>query len=99
MDLVTWKIASYAFLPELITWEPKNIKNLFRLETWEPGSLENCSLLSRELSQKITFPDLGYISKVKTYVVSLLIFWDFSKKDARRNFMQDAPTDEPRSLT
>ena len=26
------------------------------------------------------------------------IFWDFSKKDARRNFTQDAPTDEPRSL-
>ena len=26
------------------------------------------------------------------------IFCDFSKKDARRNFTPDAPTDEPRSL-
>ena len=26
------------------------------------------------------------------------IFWDFYKKDARRNFTQYAPTDEPRSL-
>ena len=27
-----------------------------------------------------------------------IYFCDFSKKDARRNFTQDAPTDEPRSL-
>ena len=30
------------------------------------------------------------------YVFS--IFWDFYKKDARRNFTQNPPTDEPRSL-
>ena len=29
---------------------------------------------------------------------SLNIFWHFPSKDARRNFTQDAPTDEPRSL-
>ena len=43
------------------------------------------------------FPGIsGYPGNIGNMFFS--IFWDFSKKDARRNFTQDAPTDEPRSL-
>ena len=43
------------------------------------------------------FPGIsGYPGNIGNMV--FMYFWDFSKKDARRNFTQDAPTDEPRSL-
>ena len=43
------------------------------------------------------FPGIsGYPGNIGNMFFS--IFLDFSKKDAHRNFTQDAPTDEPRSL-
>ena len=44
----------------------------------------------------LIFPISPYPGNIGNMLFS--IFWDVSKKDARRNFTQDAPTDEPRSL-
>ena len=68
-----------------IIHNPGNIGNHSFSIFWTPGNIGN-----------LFFPFSGYPGNIGNMI--LLGFWDFSQKDARRNFMQDAPTDEPRSL-
>ena len=51
-----------------------------------PGNTENLAVFS-------IFPHPGNIGNL-----FFSIFCDFYKEDVRRNFTQNAPTDEPRSL-
>ena len=59
-------------------------KHIFLIQSY-PGNI------GKRIFSK--FPYSGNIGKC---VFS--IFWDFSKKDARRNFTQNAPVNGPRSL-
>ena len=68
-----------------ILHNPGNIGNNSFSIFWTPGNIGN-----------LFFPFSGYPGNLGNLFFS--IFLDFSKKDARRNFTQDAPTDEPRSL-
>ena len=68
-----------------ILQNPGNIgKRTFLIQSY-PGNIGH-----------LIFPIFPYPGNIGNLFFS--IFWDFSKKDARRNFTQDAPTDEPRSL-
>ena len=68
-----------------IIHNPGNIGNHSFSIFWTPGNIEN-----------IFFPFSGYPGNIGNMV--FLDFWDFSKKDARRNFTKNAPVHGPRSL-
>ena len=68
-----------------ILHNPGNIgKRMFLIQSY-PGNIGN-----------LIFPIFPYPGNIGNMI--FVDFLDFSKKDARRNFTQDAPTDEPRSL-
>ena len=68
-----------------ILQNPGNIgKRIFLIQSY-PGNIGN-----------LIFPIFPYLGNIGNLI--FLDVWDFYKKDARRNFTQDAPTDEPRSL-
>ena len=64
-----------------------------------PGNIGNLSFSTSsypgDIGKRI-FPIFPYPGNTGNLI--FLDFLDFYKKDARRNFTQDAPTDEPRSL-
>ena len=68
-----------------IIHNPGNIGNHSFSIFWTPGNIGN-----------LCFPFSGYPGNIGNMI--FVDFLDFYKKDARRNFTQDAPTDEPRSL-
>ena len=68
-----------------ILQNPGNIgKRIFLIQSY-PGNIGN-----------LIFPIFPYPGNIGNMFFS--IFWDFSKKDARRNFTQNAPVNGPRSL-
>ena len=68
-----------------ILQNPGNIgKRIFLIQSY-PGNIG-----------KRIFPISPYPGNTGNMCFS--IFWDFSKKDARRNFTQNAPVNAPRSL-
>ena len=68
-----------------IIHNPGNIGNLSFSIFWTPGNIGN-----------LFFPFSGYPGNIGNMI--FVDFWDFYKKDARRNFTQDAPVNGPRSL-
>ena len=64
---------------------PGNIGNLIFLIQSYPGNIGN-----------LIFP-ISHILEILE-ILLFLDFFDFSKKDARRNFTQNAPVNGPRSL-
>ena len=68
-----------------IIHNPGNIGNHSFSIFWTPGNIGN-----------LFFPFSGYPGNIGNLI--FVDFWDFYKKDARRNCTQDAPTDAPRSL-
>ena len=68
-----------------IIYNPGNIgKRTFSI-FWTPGNIGN-----------LFFPFSGYPGNIGNMM--FLGFWDFSKKDARRNFTQNGPVFAARSL-
>ena len=68
-----------------IIQNPGNIGNHIFSIFWTPGNIGN-----------LFFPFPGYPGNIGN--IFFLDFWDFSKKDGRRNFTQNAPVHGPRSL-
>ena len=68
-----------------IIHNPGNIGNHSFSIFWTPGNIGN-----------LFFPFSGYPGNIGNMI--FLDFWDFYKKDARRNFTQNAPVHGPRSL-
>ena len=102
--IISWKYWKMDFLHFLISWKYWKLRSATFSITWKygrraggggraaPGVVLCClGLFLEHVSWNFRIS-----WKYWKYVFS--IFWDFSKKDARRNFTQDAPTDEPRSL-
>ena len=68
-----------------ILQNPGNIgKRIFLIQSY-PGNIGN-----------LIFPIFPYPGNIGNMI--LVEFWVFFKKDARRNFTQNAPIHEPRSL-
>ena len=68
-----------------ILQNPGNIgKRIFLIQSY-PGNIGN-----------LIFPIFPYPGNIGNMI--FLDFWDFSKKDARRNFTQNGPIFMPRSL-
>ena len=68
-----------------IIHNPGNIGNLSFSIFWTPGNIGN-----------LFFPFSGYPGNIGNMI--FVDFWDFYKKDARRNFTQNGPVHGPRSL-
>ena len=68
-----------------IIHNPGNIGNHSFSIFWTPGNIGN-----------LFFPFSGYPGNIGNMI--FLGFWDFYKKDARRNFTQNGPIFMPRSL-
>ena len=68
-----------------ILQNPGNIGNLSFSIFWTPGNIGNRF-----------FPFSGYPGNIGNMI--FVDFWDFYKKDARRNFTQNGPIFMPRSL-
>ncbi len=68
-----------------IIYNPGNIGKRIFLTQSCPGNIGN-----------LIFPNLPYPGNIGN--MSFVDFWDFYKKDARRNFTQNAPVNGPRSL-
>ena len=68
-----------------IIHNPGNIGNHSFSIFWTPGTIGN-----------LFFPFSGYPGNIGNMI--FLDFWDFSKKDARRNFTQNGPVFAARSL-
>ena len=68
-----------------IIHNPGNIGNHSFSIFWTPGNIGN-----------LFFPFSGYPGNIGNMI--FLDFWDFYKKDARRNFTQNGPVHGPRSL-
>ena len=68
-----------------ILYKPRDIGNLSFSTSSYPGNIGN-----------LIFPIFPYPGN--TGNMMFLDFWDFYKKDARRNFTQNAPVNAPRSL-
>ena len=68
-----------------ILQNPGNIGNWMFLIQPYPGNIGN-----------LIFPIFPYPGNTGNMLFA--IFWDFYKKDARRNFTQNAPVNGPRSL-
>ena len=71
-----------------IFWTPGNIGNLFFPFSGYPGNIGNIG--------NLIFPIFPYPGNIGNMI--FLDFWDFSKKDARRNFTQNGPVFAARSL-
>ena len=68
-----------------IIYNPGNIgKRIFLIQSY-PGNIEN-----------LIFPNFPYPGNIGNMI--FLDFWDFYKKDARRNFTQNGPVFAARSL-
>ena len=102
--LLSWKYWKIDFLYFLISWKYWKLRSATFSITWKygrraggggraaPGVVLCClGLFLEHVSWNFRIS-----WKYWKYVFS--IFCVFFKKDARRNFTQDAPTDEPRSL-
>ena len=68
-----------------IIHNPGNIGNHSFCRFWTPGNIGN-----------FFFPFSGYPGNIGNIIV--VDFWDFYKKDARRNFTQNGPVFAARSL-
>ena len=68
-----------------IIYKPRDIGNLSFSTSSYPGNIGN-----------LIFPIFPYPGNIGNMI--FLDFWDFSKKDARRNFTQNGPIFMPRSL-
>ena len=68
-----------------IIYKPRDIGNLSFSTSSYPGNIGN-----------LIFPIFPYPGNIENMIFS--IFWDFSKKDARRNFTQNGPVFAARSL-
>ena len=68
-----------------IIYKPRDIGNLSFSTFSYPGNIGN-----------LIFPIFPYPGNIGNMI--LLDFWDFSKKDARRNFTQNGPVFAARSL-
>ena len=68
-----------------ILQNPGNVGNLSFSTSSYPGNIGNW-----------IFPIFPYPGNIGNMI--FLDFWDFYKKDARRNFTQNPPINEPRSL-
>ena len=68
-----------------IIYKPRDIGNLSFSTSSYPGNIGN-----------LIFPIFPYPGNIGNMI--FVDFWDFSKKDARRNFTQNAPVHGPRSL-
>ena len=68
-----------------ISYKPRDIGNLSFSTSSYPGNVGN-----------LIFPISGYPGNIGHIFFSR--FWDFSKKDARRNFTQNGPVFAARSL-
>ena len=68
-----------------ISNKPRDIGNLSFSTSSYPGNIGN-----------LIFPIFPYPGNIGNMIFS--IFWDFSKKDARRNFTQNGPVFAARSL-
>ena len=68
-----------------IIYKPRDIGNLSFSTSSYPGNIGN-----------LIFPIFPYPGNIGNMI--FLDFWDFSKKDARRNFTQNGPVFAARSL-
>ena len=68
-----------------IIYKPGNIGNLSFSTSSYPGNIGNW-----------IFPIFPYPGNIGNMI--FVDFWDFYKKDAHRNFTQNAPVNAPRSL-
>ena len=105
--LVFWYPRDIGYLFFLVFWSPGNIGDRVFLIAWYPGNTGGgraeaggrlqglcCAALDYFWNM---FPGIsGYPGNIGNMI--FLGFWDFYKKDARRNFTQNGPIFMPRSL-
>ena len=105
--LIAWSPGNIGNWIFLIFWSPGNTGSWIFLIAWYPGNTGGGRAAAGGRLQGLCcaaldyfwnmFPGIsGYPGNIGNLFFS--IFWDFSKKDARRNFTQNGPVHGPRSL-
>ena len=85
LELITARLEILEIEVCKIIYNPGNIgKRIFLIQSY-PGNIGN-----------LIFPIPGYPGNIENMI--FLDFWDFYKKDARRNFTQNGPIFAARSL-